>query len=167
MVDRNTVLLDTVFPDVKERALKVYAEMKTMHGVTMRCTEGVRLIDRQTELYAQGRTKPGPIVTWSEPGNSMHGFFCAFDSCFAGSDPYLEILHKNDPAAAKALWEAFGTACEKYGLAWGGRWSDEKLDRPHAQMTYGHKLSELQQLYKRGGREALFVAFENRLNKLK
>jgi len=31
--------------------------------------EGVRTPQRQQELYAQGRTKPGPVVTWTLTSN--------------------------------------------------------------------------------------------------
>lgn len=36
-------------------------------------TEGVRTKARQTELYAQGRTKPGKIVTWSMASRHLTG----------------------------------------------------------------------------------------------
>jgi peptidoglycan L-alanyl-D-glutamate endopeptidase CwlK len=34
--------------------------------------EGRRSSERQAELYAQGRTAPGPIVTYAKPGQSDH-----------------------------------------------------------------------------------------------
>ena len=40
---------------------------------------GTRTYDEQAELYAQGRTKPGPKVTNSPPGYSWHNFGVAWD----------------------------------------------------------------------------------------
>lgn len=35
-------------------------------------TCGYRSPDQQAMLYAQGRTAPGPIITWAKPGTSAH-----------------------------------------------------------------------------------------------
>ena len=35
--------------------------------------EGLRTQERQDDLYAQGRTKPGPIVTWTKDSKHIHG----------------------------------------------------------------------------------------------
>lgn len=54
-----------VHPDlvrVVERAIEISPQDFTV-------LEGVRTPARQRELYAQGRTKPGPIVTWTLKSN--------------------------------------------------------------------------------------------------
>lgn len=64
---RSRQRLQGVHPDlikVVELALKKYTP------VDFTVIEGVRSLERQKELYAQGRTKPGPKVTWSM--NSRH-----------------------------------------------------------------------------------------------
>ncbi len=47
--------------------------------------EGVRTQERQDELWAQGRTKPGPIVTWTKDASShgigKDGYGHAVDIC--------------------------------------------------------------------------------------
>lgn len=53
--------LDGVHPDlvrVVERAIEI-----TRHDFSVLC--GVRTKAEQAALYAQGRTKPGPVVTWT------------------------------------------------------------------------------------------------------
>lgn len=162
------MLMTSLYPDIADRAIKLYTAMQDKHGVTMRCTETVRSVERQKTLFAQGRTEPGPIVTWSKPGYSMHNYFCAFDSCFDGRDPYLDILAREDAVKAAQLWNNFGQECRNIGLTWGGDFQDEKKDRPHAQLTYGLKLSELQKLFQEGGNSAIFSKFDElrKLNKI-
>lgn len=41
--------------------------------------DGERSYARQAELYAQGRSKPGPIVTRAKPGQSPHQYGLARD----------------------------------------------------------------------------------------
>lgn len=72
----------------------------------------------QAELYAQGRTKPGRIVTWTM--NSKHIKGDAFD-----------IAVKVN---GKVSWDRInymrpGTIGESVGLTWGGLW--KKPDYPH------------------------------------
>lgn len=90
-------------------------------------TEGVRSNKRQSELYAQGRTAPGAIVTHARPGQSAHNptkpgdASTALDFAFRGQDPYSE----DHP------WELVGAAAKLLGLRWGGDWTGKKRDRPH------------------------------------
>ena len=46
---------------------------------TYNVVAGFRSIAKETELYAQGRTTPGEIVTWAKPGTSAHGYGLAID----------------------------------------------------------------------------------------
>lgn len=55
---------------VHEDLVKVVLAAIKVTPVDFAVLEGLRTIDRQRELYAQGRTKPGPIVTWTM--NSAH-----------------------------------------------------------------------------------------------
>jgi hypothetical protein len=47
--------------------------------VYFRVTEGLRTWAEQAQLWAQGRTAPGTIVTDAAPGYSWHNFGCAVD----------------------------------------------------------------------------------------
>ena len=53
----------------------------------IRLVQTGRSIEYQNELYAQGRTKPGKIVTKAKGGSSFHNYFLAFD---------FAILYDND-----------------------------------------------------------------------
>ena len=84
--------------------------------------EGVRTPERQKELYAQGRTKPGPKVTWTLTSNHFvnpktgHGH--AVDLV-----PYpvdWETLSKFD-----AIQKAMFAAAKELGVTirWGANWN--------------------------------------------
>lgn len=78
--------------------------------------------EEQSDLYAQGRTKPGQKVTWTL--KSKHCERKAFD---------IAILQNG-----KITWEPgpyvdAGKVGESVGLEWGGRWKTP--DRPHFQLA--------------------------------
>lgn len=85
------------------------------------CT--LRTVKEQEELYAQGRTKPGPIVTWTKNSRHLNGE--AFDIVMLNIKGEL-----NWDAEAYKLPGRLGEAA---GLEWGGRWS--KPDYAHLQKS--------------------------------
>src|SRR5205814_6706568 len=48
-------------------------------NMKVRIVQGLRTIDEQNALYAQGRTKDGQIVTNAKGGSSYHNYGLAFD----------------------------------------------------------------------------------------
>jgi peptidoglycan L-alanyl-D-glutamate endopeptidase CwlK len=123
-----------VHPELIQKVTKVQVAMASL-GFPMKVTEGVRSTAKQQELWAQGRTKPGRIVTKADGviKKSNHqkksdGFGYAVDCCFSGPDPYLE----HDPLF-DAKWNAFGACAMALGLGWGGTWKSP-VDRPHVEM---------------------------------
>lgn len=99
-------------------------------GCPIFMTEGRRSRARQAWLYAQGRTRPGPIVTHAQPGQSNHepaanGYGCAIDFAFL---PRGEA----GPWDEAHPWAEVGAQAELLGLEWGGRWRTP--DRPHLQL---------------------------------
>ncbi len=50
-----------------------------VYGYTLRITSGFRTTQEQTELYQQGRTVDGHIVSWAEAGKSIHNYGYAVD----------------------------------------------------------------------------------------
>lgn len=122
-----------LLPLVKRQAQNVIDEMALL-GHRVRITEGYRTFERQGELYAQGRTKPGPIVTNAKPGESLHNYGVAIDFVFV----------KEGYNASKELWETLGKTGEKQGFRWGGRWQGF-VDRPHFELTFNYSLKAFQQ----------------------
>lgn len=103
--------------------------------------EGVRTQARQDELWAQGRTKPGPIVTWTKDASShgigKDGYGHAVDIC-----PYP--VDWNDISKFDAIYVAMMAAAQELGvrLRYGGDWDmDGKLrergetDSPHFELA--------------------------------
>tara|TARA_R110000868_G_scaffold114344_2_gene306422 strand:+ start:5808 stop:6959 length:1152 start_codon:yes stop_codon:yes gene_type:complete len=76
-----------LLPEVQAKA-DLLIEMAGNIGLDIRITEGYRTPERQNELYAQGRTTAGKIVTWAKAGESYHQSKKAFDVCFIGKEPY-------------------------------------------------------------------------------
>jgi peptidoglycan L-alanyl-D-glutamate endopeptidase CwlK len=94
------------------------------NGITIKVISGLRTYDEQNDLYAQGRTKPGNIVTNARGGYSNHNFGIAFDiGVFEGSS------YKDESPKYKAVG-ALGT---DLGLEWGGNWKTIQ-DEPHFQL---------------------------------
>lgn len=85
-------------------------------GLDIFITETYRPQIRQNELWEQGRTKPGKIVTWTM--HSRHTSRRAWDIACNGHLLYdIDTLNKAG-AIAKSL-----------GITWGGDWTTP--DKPH------------------------------------
>ena len=87
--------------------------------------EGFRTTKRQKELYAQGRSKPGKIVTGKNgtTNPSNHQTCLAADVAFLRSGVFRWDV-PND------LWEYLGHCARAQSLTWGGDWKT-LVDRPH------------------------------------
>ncbi len=110
------------------------------NGVIAKIISGTRTYSEQAELYAQGRTKPGRIVTNAAAGRSNHNFGIAWDvGLFKGSD-YLE---------ESPLYDVMGTIGKNLGLEWGGDWSS-LIDKPHFQLKVGLTLAEVRGKFESG-----------------
>ena len=72
--------LELLKPKVQELAEKLISECKNL-GRQIIVTQTLRTIEEQDALYAQGRTRPGNIVTKAKGGYSLHNFGVAFDIC--------------------------------------------------------------------------------------
>lgn len=128
----NTARPQSLTPLVERKANDVLAEMKSL-GHEMRIVEGFRSIERQNQLYAQGRTNPGSIVTNAKAGESFHNYGVAVDFVF----------RKEGYNATEQQWRLFGLVGKKHGFEWGGDWVGF-IDRPHLEMRLGYTLSDFQ-----------------------
>lgn len=62
--------VEALVPELRQRLDRVIDRMEQEYGYTVEVVETVRTQERQDALYAQGRTQPGPVVTWTR--NSKH-----------------------------------------------------------------------------------------------
>lgn len=96
-------------------------------GYEILVTQGWRAPAYQEELYAQGRTKPGKIVTHLRgigKNPSKHCLGLAFDICF------IKDKKAYYPPANDKLWANAAEIARKCGLTAGYFWTDFK-DSPH------------------------------------
>jgi peptidoglycan L-alanyl-D-glutamate endopeptidase CwlK len=113
----------TLHPRVRPYA-RALIEKAAGQGITIKVISGMRTYAEQADLYAKGRTAPGPKVTNAPPGYSNHNFGLAFDiGVFEGSS-YRDESPKN---------KAVGVLGVDLGLEWGGNWKTIQ-DEPHFQL---------------------------------
>lgn len=127
--------LDDLLPEVAEKARQFLA-ICAAEGCDVRVTSTYRDYERQNALYAQGRTRPGAIVTKARAGYSAHNFRRAFD---------VVPLDQNGKPWWKApndVWNQLGLFGRQCGLEWGGAWKTFK-DKPHFQDLGGKTLAQL------------------------
>ncbi len=87
----------------------------------LRVAQGYRTWAEQDALYAQGRTTPGPIVTWARGGESMHNLGLDVD------------VFRVDERALYAPSSSTVETFKRFGFSWGGDWAGRKNDPPHFQ----------------------------------
>lgn len=116
---------------------------------------GFRSADEQAALYAQGRTKPGKVVTNAKPYSSAHQFHCAVDFC-RDADMNKEGLQPDwDIESYRILAEE----AVKLGLEAAFNWKSFK-EGPHIQLPLGKvglSLDDLRRAYISGGQAGLYA----------
>lgn len=126
--------LDDLLSPAKRRAEKFVASCAEQGlDILIYCT--YRSPEEQNELYAQGRTKPGRIVTNARGGDSFHNHRCAFD--------FVPLVAGKPAWNDSSLYAKAGNIAESVGLEWSGRWSGKLRETAHCQYTGGLKLAEL------------------------
>jgi peptidoglycan L-alanyl-D-glutamate endopeptidase CwlK len=124
MVDeRSAKNIATLEPEVRLVATMLI-EKAVAQGINVKVIGGHRTYAEQDALYAQGRTKPGKLVTNAKGGYSNHNFGLAFDIGIFSKDG--KTYHGEHPD-----YKRCGMIGESIGLEWGGRW--KFVDEPHFQ----------------------------------
>lgn len=98
--------------------------------------EGVRTPERQRELYAQGRTKPGPKVTWTLTSNH----FKQKDGCGHAVDLVPFPVDWNDLKKFDAMSKAMFAAAKELGIKirWGADWDSDGKPREKGESDSPH-----------------------------
>ncbi|HAC2868673.1 TPA_asm: alkaline phosphatase, partial [Listeria monocytogenes] len=97
-------------------------------GIYLCVAQGYRSSAEQNALYAQGRTKPGAVVTNAKGGQSNHNYGVAVDLCLYTSDGKNVIWE-----STTSRWKTVVSAMKAEGFAWGGDWKSFK-DYPHFEL---------------------------------
>lgn len=116
ITEKKTLKSKTAFLDLSKWKLTPECENKARQfltickadGYDIKITQGNRTQAQQNALYAQGRTKPGKIVTNTLKSKHIGGN--AFDIAFTGSNPYPNSFD----------WKILGDIGKSVKLKWGG-----------------------------------------------
>ena len=139
--ERSERNIATLNPKVQPLARKLI-ETAIAQGIHVKVISGHRTYEEQNDLYAQGRTKPGQIVTKAKGGQSNHNFATAFDVGIFSADGKKYIEESN-------AYDEVGKIGEALGLEWGGSW--KFYDAPHFQYNEGRSMAQLREAYEKHG----------------
>jgi len=128
----------TLHPKIRDKA-REFINKAEKQNIKLRVTSAYRTYAEQNDLYAQGRTKGGKIVTNAKGGQSFHNFGTAMD--------VVPIV--DGKADYNTDWNKIATIGKSVGFAWGGDWTSFK-DKPHFEMNFGNTLAQLQKKYNSG-----------------
>jgi peptidoglycan L-alanyl-D-glutamate endopeptidase CwlK len=158
MKDEKTLeRIQLLHPKLRDEALTMYDEIVAALTGTAACRFAytLRTFAEQDGLFAQGRTKPGAIVTKAKGGQSYHNYGLAIDivllvdkdknGTFETASWDLKTDFDGD---GKSDWQEIVAIFKRYGYEWGGDW--KFVDAPHFQKTLGKSIAELQSLHKAG-----------------
>ena len=125
------------------------AELGFPPSMAVRIVQGLRTIKEQNDLYAQGRTKPGNIVTNAKGGSSFHNYGLAIDFAILtdkdGNGSFEDLswdIKKDNDKDGVADWLEVVKVFEAAGWSWGGKWASIK-DYPHLEKTFGYTWRQL------------------------
>jgi peptidoglycan L-alanyl-D-glutamate endopeptidase CwlK len=151
----NLAMMSRLAPKMQQKLL-VFLEAAAADGVELRIVQALRTWAEQDALFAQGRTKPGDIVTNARGGQSFHNFGVAADLA-----PVIDGTVDKVKSWKEKLFVPYKEWATKAGLEWGGNW--KHIDLPHVQLPrLGNKPSKaMLNAYRSGGLNAVWVLVED------
>jgi peptidoglycan LD-endopeptidase CwlK len=117
-------------PELRVRVLALL-EALARQGLDVVITQGVRSVAQQQALYAQGRYKPGKIVTNCDGLVRVSNHQPKADGYGYAVDVAWRNTHGD--ITWEGPWETLMRAAEAQGLIAGGRWVTFP-DRPHLEL---------------------------------
>lgn len=136
-------------PKIKEEVKQLIEKAESIvdDNLAIRVVQGLRTIDEQNDLYAQGRTKPGSIVTNAKGGSSLHNYGLAIDICWLFKQP--DGSYKYDESKSWKTGPNFFKVIKIFkeaGYIWGGDWKTI-TDTPHFEKNTGLSWRQLYTKY--------------------
>ena len=129
----NSRKLEDLHPKVEKMCNEFISKCKD-EGIDVIITSTYRDAESQNELYAQGRTKPGKVVTNAKAGDSFHNYQLAFD--------FVPVVSGKAQWNDLSLFKKCGEIAKSCGLEWAGEWKSFK-EYAHCQFTDGLSLKDL------------------------
>lgn len=131
----------------RERLIGVHPKLVAVVEMAIQLTkqdfmvlEGVRTPERQKELYAQGRTKPGQKVTWTLNSNHFKNAKTGYGHAVDLVPFPVDWSHKKLDVVAKAMFAAADTLDTP--IRWGADWDRDgkprekgESDSPHFELV--------------------------------
>ena len=134
-------------PKLRDEVFKLYDDItNALTGKAFcRFTHTLRTFAEQRELYAQGRTKAGRIITQAREGFSYHNYGMAIDIVLIDGKNASWDIKKDFDGDGKSDWIEVVQIFKEYGWEWGGDWRFK--DAPHFQKTLGYSVRSLYNMY--------------------
>lgn len=158
MKDQKTLeRIQLLHPKLRDEAVELYDEIvASLTGSAIcRFAYTLRTFAEQDALFAQGRSKPGKVVTNAKGGQSYHNYGLAIDIVLIldkdknGTFETASWDLKSDfDGDKKADWMEVVQIFKRYGFEWGGDW--KFVDAPHFQKSFGKSIYELRALHTAG-----------------
>lgn len=138
-------------PKLRDEVSEIYDEIsEALSGSAMcRFSYTLRTFAEQDAIYAQGRTKPGKIVSNAKAGLSYHNYGMAVDIVFIinGKEASWDTV-KDFDGDGKSDWKEVVTIFKQFGWEAGIDWKFR--DAPHFQKTLGYSVRQLLSLHQAG-----------------
>jgi len=138
-------------PSIRQQVIDTIDKVEVGLPATakIRLVQTLRTEAEQNELFAQGRTKPGPVVTKAKFGQSYHNYGLAFDFAVMydkdGNGTYecLSWDTKYDfDKDGVSDWQEVVKPFKTLGYTWGGDFNSIQ-DDPHLEKTFGYNWRDL------------------------
>lgn len=138
------IYADGLHPIIEEKTEQLIKKAGAI-GIDMMITDGFRSIEEQNDIFRQGRSTGGEIVTNAMGGQSLHNFGLAVDYALLNQNgqPIWDLTYDGNNNG-EPDWFEVAEIAKELGFEWGGDWS-EFVDFPHLQMTFGYTMEEIQQ----------------------
>lgn len=138
LTDRDEARLE----GVEECLVRCIRDAATLCKQPFMVLEGVRLQARQDQLYAQGRTTPGKIVTWVKTSNHQakaDGKGHAVDLGAIGANGRIDWDHEAPYESIKdAMFAAAAKQSPPLKLRWGADWNENGVPQEHGETDLDH-----------------------------
>ena len=125
-------------PKVRDEVAEIIGKIEIAfpENLAIRVVQGLRTIEEQNEIYAQGRTKPGKVVTKAKGGSSFHNYGLAFDFALLYDKDHNGTFETLVWGEKDPHWKDVVNYFEDNGWFWGGNFSTIH-DAPHLEKTFG------------------------------
>nr|WP_294935166.1 M15 family metallopeptidase [uncultured Flavobacterium sp.] len=133
MDSHNKLQIKKLHPSIRDEVVTIInaCDASLTGKAKIRITQGLRTVEEQNLLYAQGRTLPGKKITNAKGGQSVHNYGFAVDICLIinGKTASWDTVKDWDNDMV-ADWYECVKIFARYGWDWGGNWKKFK-DLPH------------------------------------